>query len=581
MGNQLGNKALAIAFVIALLCLLPLGASGQQNITVQSAQGQNPATFVLNKLAGNGVLISNVRFNGSNTNISTSQIGTFQANNFIGLYMDSGVVMTTGNISVAPGPNTDGNASQAVSSTGCYSDAQLASIATASINCCATLDFDFVSISPFITVNYCFGSEEYPEYVCSNYNDVFAFYITGLDPTTTPPSNHTWNMARIPHTVGAGYPNGVAVAINTVNPGQSGSSSGSVSGCLYNFTQYYVANNEGNTGVQYDGYTRKLSANATIVPCEQYHMHISICNVGDNAYDSGVFLESHSFNSPMAQLNLSTPTIDTIVHNHPKVVPLTVYGSDYSYGMSTLTFGGEAVCGRDYHCISSNGDTLTPSHNTVNISGAGHTLKFVGVYGRVIPHPMDIEVAVRTSLCSNYPDMVNYDTLRFVLVEDDIVALRDTTISVSSDTCLEVGVEVAVARRPLQFHWMPEDGINFPNQQYSSAFITEDRTYRVVAWDEVGNVDTATVQVLVGRASIEQVAGSEVKVYPNPTDGVLNIEASGLQQVELVNPDGIVIYSSRCSGDHATIDTAPFAAAVYSLKVSTASGVVTEKVIIR
>ena len=577
MDNRLCHKLLLLCLVA--MCGLVFGtkAGAQANITVQSAVGQSPEAFINNNLIGSGVYISNVHFNGSAGNVSSANMGTFKSNNFYHLYMDSGVVMATGNISVAPGPNSGGGTSVAA---GNYSDNQLSYMATATINNCATLDFDFVSMSPFVTVNYCFGSEEYPEYVCSSYNDVFGFLITGLDPSTG--TNRTWNMARIPHTVGPGFPDGIPVAVNSVNPGQAGASGGgSGTGCYYNFTQYYVENTW-PTGVQYDGFTQKLSASATIVPCQLYHMHISICNVGDNSYDSGVFLESHSFNSPVAQLNLSTPTRDTIVHNHPKEVPFSVYGTDYSYGLSTFTFGGEAVCGVDYWCISSTGDTLTPQHNSVNISGQGHTLTFKGVYGRVITHPMDIDITVHTSLCQNYPELGNDDTLTFVLVEEDIVALRDTTIRVASDTCLEVGVEVAVARRPLQFRWIPEDGINFPHQQYSSAFITEDRTYHVAAWDEVGNRDTAEVKVKVGRVGIEPAQlQSQAVVYPNPTDGMLNVEAEGLVRVELYNADGLCLYTARCSGAHVAIDTTPFAAGVYTLRVEAAAGSSSHKVIVQ
>lgn len=561
------------------MCLVVAAVSAghavAQNISVTSATGQNVETFVNSKLVGNGVYIYNVKFNGSTGNINKNQIGTFKSNGFVYLYMDSGVVMTTGAITVAPGPNNNGGLSSAISNYN--TDSELASIASGALNACAWLDFDFVSVSPFVTVNYCFGSEEYPEYVCSSFNDVFAFYITGPDPETG--VTKKWNMARIPHTATAANPNGIAVAINSVNVGEAGANGGSGSNCYYNFSQYYVSNTW-NSGVQYDGFTQKLSASATIVPCEEYHMHISICNVGDNSFDSGVFLESHSFNSPMAQVNLSNGLGDTIVHSHPVVVPLSVAGSDYSYGLSTLGFEGTAVCGVDYYCISSNGDTLTPANPTVDISAPGHTLTFVGVPGRVISDTLSIVVPLSTSLCSSYPELQNHDTLRFTLVEDDIVVLRDTTIT-AADTCRQVGVEVAFARRPLQFRWTPEIDIDYPHQQHSTACITESREYHVVATDDMGNFGTATVNVVIGTEGVGPVAAATPPhVYPNPVDGLLHVEAEGLRHVEFYSATGVCVYSATCNGSRVDIDTTPFAPGAYTLRVASTTGETSHTVVV-
>ena len=100
--------------LLALSIVLLLAAvSRGQNITVSSAQGQNINTFVQNNLVGGGVIVSNVKFNNANGNITTPQIGTFDANGYTLLRMTSGVLMTTGNISVAPGPNNSGSNSMA------------------------------------------------------------------------------------------------------------------------------------------------------------------------------------------------------------------------------------------------------------------------------------------------------------------------------------------------------------------------------------------------------------------------------------------------------------------------------------
>ena len=210
------------------------------------------------------------RFSNSSSPISTNQIGVFRSNGFTDFQMDSGIVMTTGEIYVAPGPNTSSGASQAVD--GFYSDPQMELLATNTVNGCATLDFDFVGLTDHISFMYTFASEEYPEYVCSNFNDVFAFFITGPDPETL--EERTWNVAIIPGTVTDSTPYGIAVAINSVNPGVPGSSGGSGSGCYYDYASYYITNSSDTAGVQYDGYTANVSHAPVGMQCRRQRFRL-------------------------------------------------------------------------------------------------------------------------------------------------------------------------------------------------------------------------------------------------------------------------------------------------------------------
>ena len=52
-----------------------------------------------------------------------------------------------------------------------------------------------------------------------------------------------------------------------------------------------------------------MEARATLIPGATYHLHISICNTGDNAYDSGLFLEGAStFCSSVANVSVNNIT---------------------------------------------------------------------------------------------------------------------------------------------------------------------------------------------------------------------------------------------------------------------------------
>lgn len=241
-----------IVFTTGLKAQLTVGGPG------------SPTSLVQNTLVGTGVTVNNVTFNGSGI-----AYGTFNgANSNIGL--PSGVIITTGSRSIAPGPN---NIASAGVDNGVPGDLTLTAISGFDTYDASVLEFDFIPQSGQISFNYVFASEEYPEFVGQIYNDVFAFFITGPNPGGGNYNNS--NIALIPGT-------STPVAINNVNQ--------------ISYTNYYVDNSGGPT-VQYDGFTKPLTAQANVVPCETYHIKICIADAGDGIYDSAVFLEALSFSS--------------------------------------------------------------------------------------------------------------------------------------------------------------------------------------------------------------------------------------------------------------------------------------------
>lgn len=280
--------------LLIIVCAVVLTYGQGANLTVQPLNSTHIDTILKYHLAGEGVELTNGKFNGTAGIVSSAQIGSFNRNGYVAFPFETGLVMTTGNCSVAAGPN---NSTSSSSSTGVstYKDLQIqnAGLATSSMGNCASLDFDFVAYADTFAFGYIFGSEEYPNYVCANYNDVFAFFLTGPDPLTGLSS--TKNIAVIPGSVTATNPSGLPVSINTINGGATGGGSGCYNGT---YSQYYIANGS-NAGVQYNGMTVDLYAQGNILACETYHMHLGICNIGDNMYDSGVFLKENSFESSL------------------------------------------------------------------------------------------------------------------------------------------------------------------------------------------------------------------------------------------------------------------------------------------
>lgn len=252
--------------------------------------------LVQNVLVANGMTVSNVLYNGSPvklTGAAANTIGYFDGSNSnIGL--SYGVLLNTGNISDAPGPND----SQADGfDNGLAGDSDLTQMAGVPTYNAAILEFDFVTSGTEAYFTYVFASEEYNETVCGPYNDGFGLFVSGPG-ITGPFSNGAKNIALIPNT-------STYVTINNVNNGNIGFA-GTPGGCggsgdpgLNN--SIYFTDNEalGGQSVQYDGFTVPLISGTTVVPGQTYHLKIAVADATDGSYDSGIFLEGGSFGGPL------------------------------------------------------------------------------------------------------------------------------------------------------------------------------------------------------------------------------------------------------------------------------------------
>lgn len=286
------KKFILLLSILLSGALAVLFAQGN-NVTVTSLQNTHVDTILKYYLAGEGVELSNGKFNNSPGIVTSNQIGAFQRNNFLTFPFESGLIMTTGACSVAAGPNSSGSSSSTANVS--YHDALLQQYNQGyTVQNSAALDFDFLAYADTFAFHYIFGSEEYPSFVCASYNDLFIFLLTGPDPVTNQVVTH--NVAVIPGTVSATYPDGLPVSINTVNACTSCTGSNCYPAT---YSAYFITNTSTN-GIEYNGYTVELAAEGVINACDTYHMHLAICNAGDNSYDSGVFLEGKSFKSELS-----------------------------------------------------------------------------------------------------------------------------------------------------------------------------------------------------------------------------------------------------------------------------------------
>jgi hypothetical protein len=213
--------------------------------TLHVSSSITPQQMVQEVLIGGGIVTSNISYTGNN--ISRGEFWGGPGNVGIG----EGIILTSGNVTLAPGPNNSGSAG---ANSGQGGDPDLSMIAGVSTFDACILEFDFIPQSSTVSFKYVFGSEEYHEYV-NQFNDAFGFFISGPG-ITGPFSNNAMNIALIPLS-------NTPVTINTVNCGNPYDCENHCTNCVF-----FVNNYQQFT--QYDAFTTVLRAWATVIPCETY-----------------------------------------------------------------------------------------------------------------------------------------------------------------------------------------------------------------------------------------------------------------------------------------------------------------------
>ncbi|MGC4041765.1 MAG: choice-of-anchor L domain-containing protein [Flavobacterium sp.] len=238
-------------------------------------------------------LVNNVLINSpcvQATNVTWSTGTNFGSSNGLGYFqntnpnfpMQSGVVLSTGNILNTPGPNTsllnDGSVNWPGDSD---LEATLAAAGISMISKNATvLEFDFTPISPNFSFDFIFASEEYGNFQCL-YSDAFAFLLTNMN------TGVTTNLAVVPNT-------NLPISVVTIRDFQYNSSCPSVN------PQYFGSFNGGSaaaaSATNFNGQTRVLTAASVLTPNVPYHIKLVIADRADPQSDSAIFLSSDSFN---------------------------------------------------------------------------------------------------------------------------------------------------------------------------------------------------------------------------------------------------------------------------------------------
>lgn len=249
----------AFVAVAAMLTLsagfLPGTTSASGPLVVADLSSQTSADLVT-ALVGAGVSVSNIAYQGTSISAGTFTGGT----GVVGF--EEGVILSSGRAADVVGPNNYG--SNKSTTLGTSGDAALGALVSKTTYDATVLSFDFVPNADTIHWQYVFSSEEYNEYVGSNFNDVFGFFLNG------------GNVALVPGTSDI-------VSVNSVNAGSNAT--------------YYVNNQFGVVNTSMDGLTVVLTISAPVNKDQVNHIKLAIADASDQIIDSNVFIKKGSFST--------------------------------------------------------------------------------------------------------------------------------------------------------------------------------------------------------------------------------------------------------------------------------------------
>jgi gliding motility-associated-like protein len=303
---------------LLILLFLSTICGFSQSITVSTTSHTVPE-LVTDVLVNSPCLqVSNINWSTGTNFGSVNGIGYFENTN-PNFPLQSGVILSTGNVLNAQGPNTtmlnDG-------STDWPGDSDLqnvlasAGIAMNSINA-TVLEFDFVALSPHFDFDFLFASEEYGNFQCQ-FSDAFAFLLTNLS------TGVTTNLAVVPST-------NTPISVVTIRDFLYNSACPSVNQQF--FGSFNGGTNAASAPINFNGQTKVLNASAVLSAGVSYRIKLVIADRADPQSDSAIFLSANAFNIGQNVLgaDLTNATNSSLCFGATHTLQTGLNPADYSF----------------------------------------------------------------------------------------------------------------------------------------------------------------------------------------------------------------------------------------------------------
>lgn len=444
------GSGLGLLFVWCLFGTLHGQVDVDQSLTI--------AEYVNDVLLGEGVSATNINFIGS-----PEQIGYMTGGDDVGFPVAGGLVLSSGNAADAfcaglgcatcSGPTPADNDLLEIANSVPPLIGQDFSVT--SVNDLCALEFDFDPAGDFVSFNYVFGSSEYEAWENSQYNDIFAFFLSGEGingpynaPATFP--GQAINIASVPDSDPA-----LPITISSVN------------GALN--AEYYILN-DAPADVCMNGYTTVLTAVYPVICGETYHIKLAIGDGSDTILDSVVILEEGSFGSPIPTTyeSQASPECDPDPDDDQ-----VIYCAWEDCGPATITISRPCAVSSlfpfPFDLIAAPGSEATlnedllglPSSAAVPVGEYGISLTFEVPQDNLDEGTETLVLKVQSGTIESEITIIIYDTPAFEATMPELVTVPcDET----AEVCIELLQDPGYSYPPVEYQWTV-NGVDFGNEQ--------------------------------------------------------------------------------------------------------------------
>lgn len=300
------------------------------------------ATQMANTIFGDGVTVTGASYTGPQGSAAIYSNGGLAEG---AVPSASGVILSTGSARSFTQSDGDPNRSAGTSAdtAGINNNPLFNAAAGTNTYDAVWLDADFVPTGDTMSMRFVFSSEEYPEYINSQFNDVVSVWING---------------AQVPVSVGNGQ-----ISVNNINSD----------------TQVNLAkgNLDDSYNTEMDGFTITLKLTIPVNPGVVNSIRIGITDTSDPLYDSNLMIAADSVQTRLVAMD------DEITIRPNGSGTLAVLSNDKAMAGATLTIteiNGVAVTVGSVITLPSGEQVKLNADGTLTIIGDGSTEQTVFTY---------------------------------------------------------------------------------------------------------------------------------------------------------------------------------------------------------
>jgi hypothetical protein len=295
---------------------------------------QSTALQMANAIFGDGVTVTAASYTGPASSAAIYSNGQLSPGV---VPSNTGVILSTGRAADFTQSNGDPNrnAGTSTDTTGVSNNAQFNTVAGASTFDAVWIDADFIPTGNVMTMRFVFSSEEYPEFINSQFNDVVGVWINGT---------------LVPIVVGNGK-----TSVNNINGNTQ--------------ENLFRSNTNDAFNTEMDGFTVTLTLKIPVNPGVVNSIRIGIADTSDARYDSNLLIAADSVQTALVAGN------DAVTINPNGTKTVTVLGNDQGPAGATLTIthiNGVAVVAGQTITLPSGQQVTLNANGTFTIVGDGN-----------------------------------------------------------------------------------------------------------------------------------------------------------------------------------------------------------------